>query len=72
MIVKAQLMFILAVAACVGGWVGFTHISRTPRHAVADKSRVPVPQVTTGRMTWQDDPSLMDSSWREWPSLVNF
>ena len=24
------------------------------------------------RMTWRDNPSLMDTSWRRWPSVTDF
>ena len=24
------------------------------------------------RVTWEDNPSLMDASWRQWPSLTDF
>ena len=31
-----------------------------------------VPPADVSRATWREDPSLMDSSWRRWPSLTDF
>lgn len=33
---------------------------------------VTAPPVDVARVTWREDPSLMDTSWRRWPSLTDF
>jgi hypothetical protein len=39
----------------------------SPQLAQARAGAVPAAQPT-----WKDEPSLMDSSWRKWPSLTDF
>jgi hypothetical protein len=33
---------------------------------------VPSPAEANRRLTWRDNPSLMDASWRQWPPLTDF
>jgi len=42
------------------------------RGALIRSYRAPAEKAVVSSRSWQEDPSLMDSSWRLWPSLVDF
>lgn len=45
-----------------------------PRPVAAQAARPPPaqPERSAGGATWREQPSLMDTSWRLWPSLTDF
>jgi hypothetical protein len=44
----------------------------SPQLAQARAGAVPDGAPPAAQPTWKDEPSLMDSSWRKWPSLTDF
>ena len=42
------------------------------RAALIRSYRAPAEKAAVASRSWQEDPSLMDASWRLWPSLVDF
>jgi hypothetical protein len=42
-----------------------------PRPVAAQTARL-LPEKLAGDATWLEQPSLMDTSWRRWPSLTDF
>lgn len=46
--------------------------SRGYPRPVAAQAALPLPEKLAGEATWLEEPSLMDTSWRHWPSLTDF
>jgi hypothetical protein len=58
---------VYALPVDLGGQLAQT---RTPHPQFAEAERKEVSPAS--QSTWMENPSLMDSSWRQWPSLTDF